>query len=142
MLRPVLEEHASVASAASNGSRLDVPSKQGTLRIQLWSYNYDPEPTGIAPVSRVFAQGLRERGHQVEVVAAHPHYPIARWGVRKTPYRETRHGIPVLRLPLWIGRASTRERYQQELSHPPPKPTAQPRRAIARSGGQRDRFRQ
>ncbi len=86
------------------------------MRIQLWSYNYDPEPTGIGPVSRVLAEGLRVRGHRVDVVAAHPHYPVSRWGPCKRPYREVRNGIPVLRLPLWIGRASTGERYRQELT--------------------------
>jgi putative colanic acid biosynthesis glycosyltransferase WcaI len=87
------------------------------LRVQLWSYNYDPEPTGIGPVSRVLAEGLRDRGHQVEVVAAHPHYPEPQWGTRKRPYREHRNGIPVLRLPLWVGRATTAERYRQELTY-------------------------
>ena len=86
------------------------------VRIQLWSYNYDPEPTGIAPVSKVWAEGLRDRGHEVEVVAAHPHYPEPRWGTRLTPYRERRNGIRVLRLPLWIGRDSALERYRQEIS--------------------------
>jgi colanic acid biosynthesis glycosyl transferase WcaI len=86
------------------------------LRIQLWSYNYDPEPTGIGIVSTVWARGLRDRGHQVEVVAAHPHYPEPVWGTRLRPYREVRDGIDVLRLPLWIGRASAAERYRQELS--------------------------
>ncbi len=86
------------------------------LKIQLWSYNYDPEPTGIGIVSTVWAHGLRDRGHQVEVVAAHPHYPEPRWGTRVLPYREVRDGIPVLRLPLWIGRASAAERYRQELT--------------------------
>jgi colanic acid biosynthesis glycosyl transferase WcaI len=86
------------------------------MRIQLWSYNYAPEPTGIAPVCRVFAEGMAVRGHHVEVVAAHPHYPEPRWGKRRLPYREVRDGIPVLRLPLWVGRATTGERYRQELS--------------------------
>ena len=86
------------------------------MRIQLWSYNYDPEPTGIAPVSKVWAEGLRDRGHDVDVVAAHPHYPEPRWGRRLTPYREQRNGIPVLRLPLWIGRDTAMARYRQELS--------------------------
>lgn len=87
-----------------------------SLRIQLWSYNYDPEPTGIGPVSKVWAQGLKDLGHQVEVVAAHPHYPEPRWGKSLKPYRETRDGVPVLRLPLWIGRQTSLERYRQELS--------------------------
>ena len=86
------------------------------LKIQLWSYNYDPEPTGIGIVSTVWAHGLRDRGHHVDVVAAHPHYPEPRWGTRVMPYREVRDGIPVLRLPLWIGRASAAERYRQELT--------------------------
>jgi colanic acid biosynthesis glycosyl transferase WcaI len=86
------------------------------MRIQLWSYNYDPEPTGIGPISKVWAEGLRARGHDVEVVAAHPHYPEPRWGSRILPYRETRNGIDLLRLPLWIGRASAAERYRQELT--------------------------
>jgi colanic acid biosynthesis glycosyl transferase WcaI len=86
------------------------------LKIQLWSYNYDPEPTGIGPVSRAWAEGLRDRGHHVEVVAAHPHYPEPVWGSKVLPYREVRNGIPVLRLPLWIGRESALERYRQELS--------------------------
>src|SRR3954462_5388469 len=86
------------------------------LRIQLWSYNYDPEPTGIGPVSKVWAEGLRDRGHEVEVIAAHPHYPEPRWGTKLLPYRETPNDVPVLRLPLWIGRASSAERYRQELT--------------------------
>jgi colanic acid biosynthesis glycosyl transferase WcaI len=92
------------------------PPHEDPLRIQLWSYNYAPEPTGIGPVSTVWAEGLRDRGHQVEVVAAHPHYPEPSWGRRVLPYREIRNSIPVLRLPLWIGRASASERYRQELS--------------------------
>lgn len=86
------------------------------MKIQLWSYNFDPEPTGIGIVSTVWARGLRDRGHQVEVVAAHPHYPEPQWGTRVLPYREVRDGIEVLRLPLWIGRASAAERYRQELT--------------------------
>lgn len=87
------------------------------MRLQLWSYNYDPEPTGIAPVSTVWARAMAERGHEVSVVAAHPHYPEPRWGVRVLPYREIRDGIPVLRLPLWIGRATTVARLRQEASY-------------------------
>ncbi|MHB8656577.1 MAG: glycosyltransferase family 4 protein [Solirubrobacteraceae bacterium] len=86
------------------------------LRIQLWSYNFDPEPTGIGIVSTVWARGLRDRGHEIEVVSAHPHYPEPSWGTRRLPYREVRDGIPVLRLPLWIGRTSVAERYRQELT--------------------------
>jgi colanic acid biosynthesis glycosyl transferase WcaI len=87
------------------------------MRIQLWSYNYDPEPQGIAPLSRMLATELSSRGHEVLVVCAHPHYPEPRWGMRFRPYRERRDGLPVLRLPLWIGRESGIERMRQELSY-------------------------
>jgi colanic acid biosynthesis glycosyl transferase WcaI len=86
------------------------------MRIQLWSYNFDPEPIGIGPVSGTWARTMKERGHDVEVVAAHPHYPSPRWGTRLLPYRELRGDIPVLRLPLWIGRESARARMRQEAS--------------------------
>ncbi len=84
------------------------------MRIQLWSYNYDPEPSGIAPLSGVWAREMKARGHDVTVVAAHPHYPEPRWGTRLLPYREVREGVPLLRLPLWIGRGSAIERMRQD----------------------------
>ena len=87
------------------------------LRIQLLSYNYDPEPTGIAPIAAVWAREMHCRGHSIEVVAAHPHYPHPAWGRAGRPYREVRDGIGVLRLPLLIGRASTAERVRQEASY-------------------------
>jgi putative colanic acid biosynthesis glycosyltransferase WcaI len=87
------------------------------MRIQLWSYNYDPEPTGIGPVSTTWARAMRARGHDVEVVAAHPHYPTPAWGRPLLPRREVRDGIHVLRLPLWAGRANAAQRIRQELTH-------------------------
>ncbi len=86
------------------------------MKLQLWSYNYDPEPTGIAPVSTTLARDLAGRGWEVEVVAAHPHYPEPRWGKRLRPYRERRDGIRVTRLPLWIGRETAAQRMRQEAS--------------------------
>jgi colanic acid biosynthesis glycosyl transferase WcaI len=86
------------------------------MRVQIWSYNYDPEPQGIAPLSTMLAQGLFARGHEVTVVAAHPHYPEPRWGVRLRPYRERRAGVSLLRLPLWPGRGSGLARIRQELT--------------------------
>src|SRR5688500_944681 len=87
-----------------------------SLRLQLWSYNYDPEPSGIAPLSGVWARAMQERGHDVTVVAAHPHYPEPLWGRVARPYRENREGVEVLRLPIWPGRRNALERVRQELS--------------------------
>ena len=86
------------------------------MRIHLWSYNYDPEPSGIAPLSRIAAEALRARGHEVTVLAAHPHYPKPIWGKAIRPYRENRNGVRVIRFPLWIGRDSTNARIRQELT--------------------------
>jgi colanic acid biosynthesis glycosyl transferase WcaI len=86
------------------------------MRIQLWSYNFAPEAIGIGPVSATWAHAMAARGHAVEVVAAHPHYPTAEWGVRMTPYREQHDGIPVLRLPLWVGHDSVKARLRNEAS--------------------------
>jgi colanic acid biosynthesis glycosyl transferase WcaI len=85
-------------------------------RVQLWSSNFAPEPTGIAPVSTVLADALAERGWEVDVVANHPHYPDPRWGARRRPYRQRRGDVRLLRLPLLIGRDTAKQRLLQEMS--------------------------
>lgn len=50
------------------------------MRVCLVSANYAPEPTGVAPYATGLAEGLVRLGHQVEVLAAAPHYP--QWRVR------------------------------------------------------------
>jgi colanic acid biosynthesis glycosyl transferase WcaI len=90
--------------------------QQGGLRVQLWSYNYAPEPTGIGPVSAVWCRAMNERGHEVDVVSAFPHYPEPVWEHPRRPYRELIDGIRVTRLPLWAGRATAAQRVRQELS--------------------------
>jgi colanic acid biosynthesis glycosyl transferase WcaI len=67
-------------------------------------------------VSASLAHELSNKGWELQVVAAHPHYPAPRWGKRFIPYRETRDGVPVLRLPLWIGRGSANQRMRQEAT--------------------------
>lgn len=62
---------------------------------------FDPEPTfkGLA-----FAKGLRERGHEVEVLTGFPNYPGGKVykGYRIRPFqREVMAGIPVIRVPLY-----------------------------------------
>jgi len=59
---------------------------------------------------------MAARGHEVSVVAGHPHYPEPRWGTSVIPYHEVRDGIGILRLPLWSGRGTTAARLRQELS--------------------------
>lgn len=46
-----------------------------SMRILLYSYNYHPEPIGIAPLMTELAEGLVKRGHEVRVVTAMPNYP-------------------------------------------------------------------
>lgn len=86
------------------------------MRIQLWSYNYAPEPTGIGPVSATWAKAMTELGHEVTVVAAHPHYPEPIWGKRLRPTRTRAEGVDVIRLPLWIGRDNALARMRQDAS--------------------------
>jgi colanic acid biosynthesis glycosyl transferase WcaI len=117
MSRPArqTEDRGGLPALDLDGPRLSTHSA-GTLRIQLWSYNYDPEPIGIAPVATTWARAMRDRGHDVDVVAAHPHYPAPQWRTGALPYREIRDGIPVLRLPLIAGRDKPARRLVQELS--------------------------
>jgi colanic acid biosynthesis glycosyl transferase WcaI len=84
--------------------------------VQLWSANYAPEPTGIAPVSTALSDALVERGWEVDVVANHPHYPDPRWGMRRWPYRQRRGEVKLLRLPLLVGRETAKQRLLQEVS--------------------------
>lgn len=91
--------------------------KVGTpLHLQLWSYNYAPEPTGIGPVSHTWAKAMVERGHRVSVVAAHPHYPEPTWKRPRRPTRSTEDGVEVIRLPLLVGRESAGARMRQDAS--------------------------
>jgi colanic acid biosynthesis glycosyl transferase WcaI len=87
------------------------------MRIDLWSYNYAPEPTGIGPISATWARTMAARGHEVRVIAALPHYPEPVWGSTLRPRRERIDGIPVLRLPIWAGRHSTAQRLRQEITY-------------------------
>lgn len=86
------------------------------MRIQLWSYNYAPEPTGIGPVSATWAEAMAARGHAVSVVAAHPHYPEPAWPRPPRPVRRRENGIDVVRLPLLVGRQSAAARMRQDAS--------------------------
>lgn len=45
------------------------------MQILIYSYNYHPEPIGIAPLMTELAEGLVERGHEVRVITGMPNYP-------------------------------------------------------------------
>jgi colanic acid biosynthesis glycosyl transferase WcaI len=75
------------------------------MRILIYSYNYHPEPIGIAPLMTELAEGLARRGHDVRVVTAMPNYPERRV---YPDYRgkfyctETCNGVTVQRSWVWI----------------------------------------
>ncbi|MGJ5672204.1 MAG: glycosyltransferase family 4 protein [Nostochopsis sp.] len=75
------------------------------MRILIYSYNYDPEPIGIAPLMTELAEGLVKRGHQVRVVTAMPNYPERRIydAYKKKLYlTEYKNGVQIQRSYVWI----------------------------------------
>ncbi len=85
------------------------------MKILFVSLHYAPELTGNAPYVSSLARALAERGHMVEVVTTHPHYPqwelaegYGGWRVRETAAERLtitrlRHYIP--RRPTTLRRA-------------------------------------
>jgi colanic acid biosynthesis glycosyl transferase WcaI len=74
------------------------------MRILIYSYNYYPEPIGIAPLMTELAEGLVRRGHQVRVVTAMPNYPERRIyeSYRGKGYlKEYRNGVQIQRSYIW-----------------------------------------
>lgn len=70
------------------------------MRILILSYFYAPEPV---TKPHELAVGLAQRGHQVSVITSIPSYPNGAFypGYRLRLWqRETRDGIPIVRLPL------------------------------------------
>jgi colanic acid biosynthesis glycosyl transferase WcaI len=77
------------------------------MRILVYSYNYHPEPIGIAPLMTELAEGLVRRGHKVRVVTAMPWYPaseIASEYRGKLYLTEKLNGVKVQRSFVWIRR--------------------------------------
>ncbi|NJN85091.1 MAG: glycosyltransferase family 4 protein [Leptolyngbyaceae cyanobacterium SL_7_1] len=75
------------------------------MRILIYSYNYHPEPIGIAPLMTELAEGLVARGHEVRVVTAMPNYPERRIynNYRGKLYStEERNGVIIQRSYVWI----------------------------------------
>lgn len=75
------------------------------MRILLYSYNYHPEPIGIAPLMTELAEGLVKRGHQVRVVTAVPWYPASEIPVEyrgRLYFTEERNGVKIQRCFVWV----------------------------------------
>jgi colanic acid biosynthesis glycosyl transferase WcaI len=90
------------------------------MRILVYSYNYHPEPIGIAPLMTELAEGLAQRGHQVRVLTAMPWYPA---NEIEPEYRgklyltEKKNNVIIQRSYVWIRRdRGLRNRVLFELS--------------------------
>lgn len=81
-----------------------LPSR--SLKVLLVGPNYAPEPSGLAPYATTLAEELTRRGHDVQVVTTHPHYPT--WEVFDGYGANRRHdvvdGIPVHRVRTYVPR--------------------------------------
>jgi colanic acid biosynthesis glycosyl transferase WcaI len=90
------------------------------MRILIYSYNYYPEPIGIAPLMTELAEGLVKRGHQVRVVTAMPWYPASEISpeYRGQLYRhEEINGVKIQRCYVWARRQrNLRNRLLFEIS--------------------------
>jgi colanic acid biosynthesis glycosyl transferase WcaI len=74
------------------------------MRILIYSYNYYPEPIGIAPLMTELAEGMVKRGHEVRVVTAMPWYPEAEIYPQyqnKLFLTEQLNGVKVQRCFIW-----------------------------------------
>ncbi|NEQ96664.1 MAG: glycosyltransferase family 4 protein [Cyanothece sp. SIO2G6] len=75
------------------------------MRILIYSYNYHPEPIGIAPLMTQLAEGLVKRGHQVRVITGMPNYPQRRIYddyQGKFFVEEERNGVVIQRSYVWV----------------------------------------
>ncbi|WP_169079392.1 glycosyltransferase [Microcella alkalica] len=89
------------------------------IHVLLMGVNFPPETTGIAPYTGRSAAGLASRGHKVQVLTAHPHYP--EWkvgnGYGQWTRDETIGGVSVRRQRHYIPRVpSLSRRAISELS--------------------------
>lgn len=80
-------------------------TQRSSMRILIYSYNYFPEPIGIAPLMTELAEGLVRRGHEVRVVTGMPNYPQRQIhpDYRKKFYQtEDINGVTVQRSYMWV----------------------------------------
>ncbi|GAA1701565.1 glycosyltransferase family 4 protein [Microcella alkalica] len=76
------------------------------MRLLILASNFWPEATGTAPYTTGLAAGLRARGHGVEVLTTHPHYPAWRVqpGYGQWTRRELITGVRVTRQRHYVPR--------------------------------------
>ncbi|MGB7440965.1 MAG: glycosyltransferase family 4 protein [Coleofasciculaceae cyanobacterium] len=90
------------------------------MRLLIYSYNYAPEPIGIAPLVTELAEGLVKKGHEVRVVTAMPWYPqreIYEEYKGKLYQEEIINGVTVQRSHIWVSpQAGLIDRILMELS--------------------------
>ncbi|MBF2056463.1 MAG: glycosyltransferase family 4 protein [Cyanobacterium sp. T60_A2020_053] len=75
------------------------------MRILIYSYNYHPEPIGIAPLMTELAEGLATKGHDVRVLTAMPWYPESKIYPEyqgKIYYQETINNVKIYRSFVWV----------------------------------------
>jgi colanic acid biosynthesis glycosyl transferase WcaI len=75
------------------------------MRILIYSYNYHPEPIGIAPLMTELAEGLVARGHEVRVITGMPNYPERKIYPEyqgKIYCTEERNGVIIQRSCVWV----------------------------------------
>lgn len=80
------------------------------MKILVLGINFAPELTGSGRYTSDFAVWLRDRGHDLRIIAASPYYP--EWRIHPgyrgwTWRRDTVNAIRVLRCPLWVPGAVT-----------------------------------
>lgn len=74
------------------------------MHILIYSYNYYPEPIGIAPLMTELAEGLVKQGHQVRVLTAVPWYPASEIAPEyrgKLYLTEERNRVKIQRCYVW-----------------------------------------
>lgn len=77
------------------------------MRVLVYGINYSPEPTGIGRYTGAMARWLVQKGDEVVVITAPPHYPSWSLGISGigNHYARTKDdGVIVLRAPIWIPR--------------------------------------
>lgn len=75
------------------------------MRVLIYSYNYHPEPIGIAPLMTELAEGLVRQGHEVRIVTGMPNYPqrqIYDDYKGKFYLTEERNGVIIQRSYIWV----------------------------------------